>query len=144
MFANRINHHLVEVGLQEQAGFTPKRGCDDATTALKITLQNLSAAEQEAYVLFVDLVKAFDPVNREMLWLVLAKMGIPPGMISTIKKMYTGITININIGEAKEAFNSTSGVKQGDNIAPLLFIFAMQAVMECMSVRWDFQQPDLV
>ena len=91
VFANRINHHLVEVGLQEQAGFTPKRGCDDATTALKITLQNLSAAEQEAYVLFVDLVKAFDSVNREMLWLVLAKMGIPPGMISTIKKMYTGI-----------------------------------------------------
>ena len=79
-----------------------------------------------------------------MLWLALAKMGIPPGMISTIKKMYTGITININIGEAKEAFNSTSGVKQGDNLAPLLFIFAMQAVMEYMSIRWDFQQPNLV
>lgn len=120
VFANRINHHIEEIGLQEQAGFTPKRGCDDGTNTLKFTLQNLSAAEQEAYVLFVDLVKAFDSVNREMLWLILAKMGIPQSMINTIKKMYTGITININIGEAKEAFNSTSGVKQGDNLAPPL------------------------
>ena len=144
VFANRINHHIEEIGLQEQAGFTPKRGCDDGTNTLKFTLQNLSAAEQEAYVLFVDLVKAFDSVNREMLWLILAKMGIPQSMINTIKKMYTGITINIGIGEAKEAFNSTSGVKQGDNLAPLLFIFTMQAVMEYMSTRWDFQQPNLV
>ena len=58
--------------------------------------------------------------------------------------MYTRITINITTGEAKEAFDSTSGVKQGDNLAPLLFIFTMQAVMEYMSTRWDFQQPNLV
>ena len=77
VFASRLNEHIEKVGLQEQAGFTPKRGCDDGTTTLKLTLQNLSATEQEAYVLFVDLVKAFDSVNREMLWLVLAKMGIP-------------------------------------------------------------------
>ena len=90
ILTNRLNQHIKRIGLKEQAGFAPKRGCDDATAALKITLQKLSAAEHEACVLFVDLVKALDSVNREMLWKILAKFGIPPGMmISTIKKMYT-------------------------------------------------------
>ena len=29
------------------------------------------------WVLFVDLVKAFDSVPRDVLWAVLAKMGVP-------------------------------------------------------------------
>ena len=50
------------------------RGCADATSMLKITLQNLHTADQDAYVLSVDIIKAFDSVNREMLWKILKHM----------------------------------------------------------------------
>jgi hypothetical protein len=43
------------------------RGCVDAATTLKIALQSLKDRNQEAYDLFVDVVKAFDSVNREMM-----------------------------------------------------------------------------
>jgi hypothetical protein len=48
-------------------------GCVDADTTLKIALQNLKDRNQEAYVLFVDLVEYFDSLNREMMWKILAK-----------------------------------------------------------------------
>ena len=73
------------------------RGCADATSTLKITLQNLQAANQDTYVLFVDIVKAFDSVNREMLWKILKKYGIPTETIAIIKKMYTDIKIKLGI-----------------------------------------------
>ena len=37
--------------------------------------------------MFVDLVKAFDSVPRDVLWTVLAKMGVPAHLIHVIKRM---------------------------------------------------------
>jgi exonuclease III len=137
ILGNRINSHLELHGLKEQAGFMKSRGCADATSSLKITLQNLQAADQDSYVLFVDIVKAFDSVNREMLWQILEKYGIPKETISVIKKMYTDVRIKLSIEEAEAFFNSTSGVKQGDNLAPVLFLFAIQAAVETMHRKWS-------
>jgi len=143
IIAKRLDGHLHRVGLQEQAGFTSQRGCVDATATLKIALQNLHVANQDAYVLFVDLVKAFDSVNREMLWKILYKYGLPKTLISVIKKMYTDIEITLQSGDASRSFPSTSGVKQGDNLAPILFLFVVQAASENMDKKWTFARPNL-
>jgi hypothetical protein len=42
--------------------------------------------------------------------------------------MCTDVTINLRVGEKVEQFLSTSGVKPGDNLAPILFIFVINAV----------------
>ena len=130
IIAKRLDSHLHKVGLQEQAGFTSKRGCVDTTATLKIALQNLHNTNQDTHVLFVDLVKAFDSVHREMLWQLLSKFGLPDTLIDVIKKMYSTIVITARSGEATAQFPSTSGVKQGNNLAPILFLFAIQAVSE--------------
>ena len=63
----RLDEYLVSgVRIQDQNGFSSKRGYVDRDMTLKVTLQNLKAAGQEAFTLFVDLVKDFDSVNREM------------------------------------------------------------------------------
>jgi hypothetical protein len=49
-----------------------------------------------------------------------------------IKKLYTDVSIKSKIGSAKIEFTSTSGVKQGNNLAPVLFLFAIQAAIETM------------
>ena len=143
MLAKRFNKIINIIGLHEQAGFTSGCSCVDATAALKITLQNLTCAGHEAYVLFVDIIKAFDSVNRDMLWKILAKYGIPENMIQTIKKMYTDIHVTLQVSKEKEEFMSTSGVKQGDNLAPLLFLFVIQAAIEMMQESWPTKLPDL-
>jgi hypothetical protein len=93
-------------------------------------------------VLFVDLVKAYDTVNREMLWKILKILGVPDNLIMVLKKLYTDVTINLNVGENLEQFLSTSGVKQGDNLAPILFIFVIHAVSNSLDKKWEFETPD--
>jgi hypothetical protein len=53
----------------------------------------------------------------------------------------TDVTINLRVGEL-EQFLSTSGVKQGDNLAPVLFIFVIHAVSNTLDKKWDFTTPD--
>jgi hypothetical protein len=60
--------------------------------------------------------------------------------------MYTDIKIKLGIEKAEAIFNSTSGVKQGDNLAPALFLFAIQATIETMHRKWsslNLIEPDL-
>jgi hypothetical protein len=54
------------------------KGCADATFTLKTALQNSSRAWSRIMASFVDLVKAYDTVNREMLWKNPLKiLGVP-------------------------------------------------------------------
>jgi hypothetical protein len=91
----------------------PSHGCVDAAVTLKIALQSLRDSNQEAYVLFVELVKAFDSVNSEMMWKILVKCGIPEPLVNVLVKMYTDIEVSTSVGKPKAIFPSTSGVKQG-------------------------------
>ena len=144
IIAHRLDEYLVkEIGLQTQHGFSSSRGCPDATSSLKIALEQLRYANQEAFVLFVDLVKAFDSVNREMLWKILSNMGVPDSLINVIKKAYTDITITGKVNGVKFDLESTSGVQQGCPLSPVLFLFAMQAVLESMDKVWPSKKPEL-
>jgi hypothetical protein len=140
--ATRLANHLKHFGIEEQAGSTPGKGCADATFTLKTALQTLREHDQESWVLFVDLVKAYDTVNREMLWKILTILGVPESMIEVLKKLYKDVTINLRVGEKLEQFLSTSEVKQGDNLAPILFIFVIHAVSNSLDKKWNFTTPD--
>jgi hypothetical protein len=107
---------LKGFGVEEQAGSTPGKGFSDATFSLKTALQNLREHGQESWVLFVDLVKAYDKDNREMLWKILEILGVPNSLIEVLKKLYTDFSIDLRVGEDFEQFLSSSDVKQGDNL----------------------------
>ena len=145
IIANRLSEHLVSNGLDAQAGFSKGKGCDDALAALKIGLQKLKDRGHDSYLLFVDIVKAFDSVNREMLWKILAKYGLPATLITVIKKMYNNIEVTLKYENESAEFISTSGVKQGDNLAPVLLHFVMQAVFDSLEKNWpnDVERPKL-
>jgi hypothetical protein len=67
-------------------------------------------------------VKAFDSVNREMMWKTPAKYGILEPLINVIVKVFTDIEVSTSVWKAKATFSSASGVKKGDNLAPSLSI----------------------
>jgi Holliday junction resolvasome RuvABC ATP-dependent DNA helicase subunit len=76
IIANRLTEHLVIFN----------KGCADATFSLKLALQTLHEHDKESYILFVDLVKAYDSVKRELLWLILERYGVPEKIINVLKK----------------------------------------------------------
>ena len=133
----RLVDHNKAHSKESQNGFWPGRGTADGVSTLKMALQTMREFGQDTYILFVDLVKAFDSVNREMLKLILLKYGVPANLVSVIMKMYTNVSIKFDIEDVKKTISSTSGVKQGDNLAPVLFLYVVQAVIDTWEQRWD-------
>ena len=48
---------------------------------------------QETWILFLGLVKAFDKVPRELLWRVLTKLGVPNKLVSILKAMHKNVEV---------------------------------------------------
>ena len=53
---------------------------------------------QNLYLAFMDLTKAFDTVNRELLWNVLTKAGCPPKFINILKAFHNGMFARVKVG----------------------------------------------
>ena len=114
---------------EPQCGFRPGRGCIDATFTVKIALKKRREHGQESWVFFLDLVKAFDRVPRELLWMVLKKFGVPEKLITLLKALHKNFEVKFTVDEVTQTLKCTIGVKQGDILGPTLFTFFIAAVM---------------
>ena len=83
-----------------------------------------------SYAAFVDLVKAFDTVNHYMMLKILERYGAPPKMRSAISRMYQDLKLLLKIGKIEEKMSQTVGVRQGDCMTLVLFLFMVMAFAE--------------
>jgi hypothetical protein len=65
-----------------------------------------------------------------MLFALLEKFGAPKKLIDPIVKLHKNFKLKFKLGKKEVLINYTTGVKQGDNIAPSLFLFLMQGMAE--------------
>ena len=88
---------------------------------------------------FVDLQKAYDSVDRELLWKVLALAGVPSVMIDVIRQLHDGMRARVGMddGELSEWFEVTHGLRQGCVLSPLLFNIFFAAVIEVVLQRFS-------
>ena len=135
IIATRLTKHIATFSMDEQCGSLFGKGCADAKFTLKSSLQTLREHQHEAHVLFVDLVKAYDSVNRELLWKILKLYGIPDSLIIILKKLHSNVTYIMKVGEEEVEIKGTVGVKQGDNLGPILFILLIQAVSSTLDKK---------
>ena len=63
---------------------------------------------------YIDLQKAYDSVDHELLWKVLARAGIPAEMIAVIRKFHSGMRARVRMddGELSDWFPVTQGLRQ--------------------------------
>ena len=77
---------------------------------------------RELYISFIEFTKAFDTVDRQLLFKILAKVGCPSKLIWMIKCLYTNVKARLIIdGELSKASAFNGGVKQGCKLAPSFF-----------------------
>ncbi|CAN0535353.1 unnamed protein product [Ectocarpus sp. 12 AP-2014] len=88
---------------------------------------------------FVDLKKAQDSVDRELLWKVLVRAGIPEDMIAFIRQFHDGMRARVRMddGEFSGWFWVTQGLRQGCMLSPLLFNIFFAAVIEVAAIRFS-------
>ena len=97
-----------------------------------------------SYAAFVDPVKAFDTVNHDMMFKILDHYGAPPKLRSAISRMYQDLKIVLKIGKIEEKMSQTVGVRQGDCMAPVLFIFMEIAFSETLQKEWMKAELNLI
>ena len=67
---------------------------------------------------------------------ILDKYGAPPKFVAAIKTMYTGLKVLLKINKETWKILQSVGVRQGNNMAPVLFLFLMLAAVETLELEW--------
>ena len=128
---------IHKYGVKYQFGSTPKVGCQDGTFCIKTMLHNRHQHNLPTFVMFADLVKAFDTANHELLMEILDTYGGPPKFVSAIKRMYENTVMILILGKVDTAFDFTAGAKQEDSMAPILFLFLVMEFAKTLEGEWE-------
>ena len=121
-------------GMRFQFGGTPELGCRDGLFTLKALLNARRNHDLATYVGFVDLVKAYDTANHTLLLCILEHYGAPPKFVAAIQTIYTCNICVLKIEKEIVEIPQSVGVCQGDNMAPVLFLFLMTAFAETLEI----------
>jgi hypothetical protein len=95
-----------------QFGFRPNRSTADAAFVLRHTVEVYQSRKKPVYCAFIDFRKAYDSVNRNILWNCLEQMGIHGNYLNTLRNMYKQVRMRVRVGSRmSSAFLAEAGVK---------------------------------
>jgi hypothetical protein len=128
----RLSEWVEQHGLcaKGQTGFRKDYRNTDQLFILRTLIEQSKAKKKPLYCYFVDLKKAFDIMSREVLWQVLAGLGVKGRFLRCLQAMYAKDTICINHPNegVTSSFRCQQGVKQGCPLSPLLFGLYLDAL----------------
>ena len=105
---------------EEQCRFRRGRSCTEFF-CVKQLIKKRNATNQETYLLFADLTKAYDSIPTVKLWEVLGESNINNTLITALQNLY-GNTAQVKTGNTlSNPFNITKRLRQRCCISPTLF-----------------------
>lgn len=121
---NRIVGYLDRIGAlgDEQAGFRDGFSTIDHIFVLNSVINIYLSKQKRLYCAFIDYKKAFDLVDRSNLWCKLISEGISGKILQVIMNMYKKAKSCVMMnGKISDFFKCNVGVRQGENLSPILF-----------------------
>ena len=127
---SRLIHSIAEDVLPEsQCGFRKNRSTTDMVFVARQLQEKCIEQHGSLYMVFVDLTKAFDTINRPLMWMVLERLGCPPNFLGIIRSLHEGAMARVmGDGAKSDPFEVCAGVRQGCVVAPVLFNLFIAAV----------------
>ena len=89
--------------------------------------------------MLIDLQKAYDTVDRTLLWQVLTRIEVPTQMIAVIQQFHDGMRacVRPDDGVSSDWFEVEQGLRQGCVLSPLLFNIFFAAVLTVVLQRFS-------
>lgn len=150
LFAATLNDRLVRWAehhgkhAAQQAGFRPRLSTTHHLFALRhlIDWHRHVKGGPPLYLAFVDFRKAYDSVNRTLLWTKLEHLGVRGNMLGTLQALYAADSAYVQLdgsGGRSDTFPCRCGVKQGCPLSPTLFSLFFDHIVDYLRLpqRWE-------
>ena len=105
LYSSILNHRLQKflennnILAEEQNGFRASRSCIDHILVLCSVLRNRKALGLSTFLSYIDFQKAFDSVDRNLLFFKLSQIGISGKLYNAISAMYSNPRSKILLNE---------------------------------------------
>ena len=119
----RLNTNIVDKACPEsQCGFRRGRGTVDMVFVARQLQEKCREQHRNMCMAFIDLTKAFDTIDRDLLWRVMRRFGCPRKFVAIVRAFHTNMQASVVVGgDETESFAVQVGVKQGCVMAPVIF-----------------------
>ena len=143
LYCSVLNNRLTkwvehnDILCDEQAGFRSGRCTTDHLGNVCYLVETRMKKRLQTFSTFVYFFKAYDRVNRSLLWEKLHSLGIRYPMLRALKSLYRSVRCSVQVnGIDSEWFNVTTGLRQGCILSPLLFnLLSNDIIQEIISIK---------
>ena len=126
IFQDRLQQYVKWELPDVQAGFRKGRRTRDQIVNVCWIIEK--AREFQKNICFIDYAKVFDYVNRNKLWKILKKMGIPDHLICLLRNLYEGQEATLRNG---------LGTLEGSQIGTRLYISPCLFNLYTEDIMWN-------
>jgi hypothetical protein len=129
VLSNRIKPILSRRLSTEHFGFLEGRLIQDAIGTAHECIHSINQKHIKAFILKLDLQKAFYCVNWDFLRLILIQVGFGTQLTRWIMECVSSASLEVLVyGEATNFFKIGRGLRQGCPLSPLLFVLVMESL----------------
>ena len=105
-----------------QKAFRDLDGCAEGIMKLDMVIKTCKSRFRSLFIASIDMRKAFDSVSHQAIFDTLKSFGVPKQLITYLQAMYDNNITKITYdGWESDPIRSTTGVKQGDPLSPIIF-----------------------
>jgi hypothetical protein len=106
------------------------------TRSLRIILEQSLEWNSPLHTNVIDYEKAFDSLDRQILWKLLRHYGVPGKITNIIRAPYEGTICRvIHNGQTTDSFKFQTGVGEGCLLSPFLFLLAIDWIMKTFTIE---------